>query len=44
MGFYYGDAWDGISEWVDGVGWVDPYDDDNFPELENTEIFEEEDN
>lgn len=24
MEFYYGDAWDGISEWVDGIGWIDP--------------------
>ena len=27
MGFYYGDAWDGICEWVDGIGWVDPNED-----------------
>ena len=24
MGFYYGDAWDGICEWEDGIGWVEP--------------------
>ena len=28
MGFYYGDAWDGICEWVDGIGWVDPNEED----------------
>ena len=42
MSFYYGNSWEGISEWVDGVGWVDPYeddeeDDDEFPELAEEE-------
>lgn len=28
MGFYYGDAWDGVSEWEDGIGWVDTNEDE----------------
>ena len=45
MSFYYGNSWEGISEWVDGVGWVDPYeddeeDDDEFPELAEEEVWE----